>query len=155
MLKKLTVAGLTAFAISGCSNDAAPVSEADAPAAPAAVTAQPVAPVEVVALSAADQGRACRAAIASVMGREPSIIRVMSRADDIVRVGYTRDDGTKWQNECRVTGNNVEWRSYENGRSGRWRTEDSINVTFKGGDIIHVSQASNGDLLDDTDYTVR
>jgi predicted NAD/FAD-dependent oxidoreductase len=165
MRKRLTVAGLIALVASGCSDGTASVSDVDAPTQPAAsavavtapapLTAQPAAPVEIAALSNADQGRACRAAIASVMGREPSIIRIVSRADDVVRVGYTRDDGTKWQNECRVTGNKVEWRTYENGRSGRWRTEDSITVTLKGGDVVHVRQTSYGELLDDADYTVR
>lgn len=88
-----------------------------------------------VSLSERDQGRICRAAIATVMGRDPSVIRVIGSQSGIVDVRYTRDDGTIWTNRCRVEAGRVTWAAVENNRPGRWRTEDSITYRIEGDEI--------------------
>lgn len=47
-----------------------------------------------------------------------------SESDPMVRVYYMRaDDGTKWEYDCKFSGNRVYWRSANNnnGSPGRWR----------------------------------
>ncbi|MBI2260282.1 MAG: hypothetical protein HYU62_01255 [Caulobacterales bacterium] len=106
--------------------------------------------VAPVAMTAKDMGRVCRAAIATVMGRDPSIIRVTATNGNIVDVRYTRDDGTVWSNRCRVESGRVTWAAIENGQPGRWRTED--NITFSAdGDQITVTES----IMGTETYTVR
>lgn len=113
-----------------------------------AAKAEPV--VAPVAMTAEDMGRVCRAAIATVMGRDPSIIRVTATNGNIVDVRYTRDDGTVWSNRCRVESGRVTWAAIENGQPGRWRTED--NITFSAdGDQITVTES----IMGTETYTVR
>ena len=124
-------------------NDAA----ADAMAAAPATDSAEAAPV---AMTTKDMGRVCRAAIATVMGRDPSIIRVTGTNGNIVDVRYTRDDGTIWSNRCRVESGRVTWAAIENGQPGRWRTED--NITFSAdGDQITVTES----IMGTETYTVR
>lgn len=112
--------------------------------------------VQAVALSGEDRGRVCRAAIASIMGRDPNIIRVTSQDGINVRVAYTRDDGTRWAQACRVHDRGyVEWAGIERGQQGRWRNEDDIRFEIRDGDAIHIRQSSMGELIDDDVYEVR
>lgn len=90
---------------------------------------------EPVSLSDDDKGRVCRAAIASLNGRDPAIIRVVSNEGDTYRVRYTRDDGTVWTNDCRVGDGTAEWRMVENGQPGRWRSEDTIRYSIDGASV--------------------
>lgn len=108
----------------------------------------------VSTISAADRGRICRAAIASIFGRDPSIIRVLGQADGIVRVRYSRpDDGTVWTNECRVNASTVDWRAVDNGRPGRWRTEDTLRFKQDGASIT-VEQFMNGEHINTKTHAV-
>lgn len=117
---------------------------------------QPEATPRPVALTSTIRGRICRATIASIMGRDPNIIRVVSNSGEVVRVRYTRDDGTVWNQQCRVsTDGQVTWAGIENGRVGRWRTEDAISYTVEAPNRIRIRQSSMGELLDDSVYTVR
>lgn len=119
-------------------------------AAPATDPAKAEAEVAPVAMTTKDMGRVCRAAIATVMGRDPSIIRVTATNGSIVDVRYTRDDGTVWSNRCRVDSGQVTWAAIENGQPGRWRTED--NITFSvDGDQITVTES----IMGTETYTVR
>lgn len=67
-----------------------------------------------------DQARICRAAIGAVMGRDPRIIKVDKEDAGIVHVSYARpDDGTIWEQRCRLEGARVLWAT----RTGRWRDD--------------------------------
>lgn len=60
----------------------------------------------------------CKAAIATIMGRDPKIIRVNKVDADVIYVSYTRaDDGTLWSQRCRIDGAKVIWAT----STGRWR----------------------------------
>lgn len=121
-----------------------PTSGPDAVAPVALAAPKPVMPEpEPVALSSGDMGRVCRAAIGTVMGRDPAIIRVTSTNGNIVAVRYTRDDGTVWSSQCRVEPGKVTWAGIENGTPGRWRNEDSITYSLDG-DRITVTESMMG-----------
>lgn len=162
---------LSAFVlVAGCSQEPAPTANekvsdddafaiamaaADAAAAENDATGGPAPKTEtVVALSDADKGRVCRAAIASLMGRDPSIIRVISASGGIHRVRYTRDDGTVWTNECRVGNGTAEWRAFDNGQPGRWRNEDTIRFTLDGS-TINIQSFMSGELVTNDTYEVK
>lgn len=162
------IIALTALTtIAGCSQEPAPtpsevsadeafaVAMAAADVAAEENDAAPAPKIEtVVALSNADKGRVCRAAIASLMGRDPSIIRVISASGGIHRVRYTRDDGTVWTNECRVGNGTAEWRAFDNGQPGRWRNEDTIRFTLDGS-TINIQSFMSGELVTNDTYEVQ
>lgn len=130
---------------------AANEASADAMAAARAADSTKAQPeVAPVAMTAKDMGRVCRAAIGTVMGRDPSIIRVTATNGNIVDVRYTRDDGTVWSNRCRVESGRVTWAAIENGQPGRWRTEDNISFSADG-DQITVTES----IMGTETYTVR
>jgi hypothetical protein len=116
----------------------------------AAIAAAQPTPAPVTQLSQKDQGRVCRASIATVMGRDPSIIRVVANDENIVSVRYTRDDGTVWNSRCRVEAGQVTWAAIENGQPGRWRTEDTITYVIDG-DQITITESMMGTET----YTLR
>ena len=88
-------------------------------------------------LAASDLSRVCRAAIAAMNGHKPRILKVMSNKDGVVRIRYARpSDGKLWKNDCRVSGNQVEWRPVDAEGPGsgesRWRSSDyGEKVTYK------------------------
>jgi hypothetical protein len=123
-------------------------------AAGATAASQPAPVVEQASLSDADKGRVCRAAIASLNGRDPAIIRVISTKDDIHRVRYTRDDGTVWTNECRVGTGTAEWRMVQDGQPGRWRNEDTIRFTVDGS-AINIQTFMGGEPVTNDTYEVE
>ncbi len=109
---------------------------------------------ETVVIADADKGRACRAIIAGLNGRDPGIIRVISSEGDQYRVRYTRDDGTVWTNDCIVGNGTAQWRMVENGQPGRWRNEDTINFTIEG-EKIDVQTYMDGELITSDSYDVN
>lgn len=161
MKRFFAVAALATLTACGNSTDTSssttPEEAGNAVAADAAATAaaNPPAPaVETVSLSDADKGRVCRAAIASLNGRDPAIIRVISTKDDIHRVRYTRDDGTVWTNECRVGNGTAEWRMVQDGQPGRWRNEDTIRFTVEGS-TINIQTFMSGEPITNDTYEVE
>lgn len=111
-------------------------------------------PSSVLGLSNEDKGRTCRAIIASLNGRDPNIIRVISSEGEIYRVRYTRDDGTVWTYECGFGAGVAQWRMVENGRAGRWRTEDTIQFSSDG-PKISVNTFMDGEPMTSDTFTVR
>lgn len=107
-----------------------------------------------VVIADADKGRACRAIIASLNGRQPDIIRVVSHEGDQYRVRYTRDDGTVWTNDCIVGNGTAQWRMVEKGQPGRWRNEDTINFTVDG-EKIDVQTYMDGEPITSDSYSVK
>lgn len=118
-------------------------------------TVHPPAPVK---LTEADEGRICRAAIAAINGRQPDIIKVVKRSGEIIRTRYTRDDGKVWTNECRVSGDKVEWRTFDvdgpGTGPGRWRDEDDVRFVVSGQSIT-ITQHMDGDFVGKETFTVR
>jgi hypothetical protein len=108
----------------------------------------------LVSLSDEDKGRVCRAAIASLNGRDPAIIRVISSDNGLYRVRYTRDDGTVWTNECSVAEGSAQWRMVENGQPGRWRYEDTVRFTVDG-PTISINTFMNGEPMTSDTYEVE
>jgi hypothetical protein len=62
----------------------------------------------------------CRAAIASIKGRDPKSIKVALIRDDVFFLTYTRPiDSFVWTYRCRVEGSRVVWAD----EPGRWRND--------------------------------
>lgn len=85
----------------------------------------------------------CRAAIASIMGRDINIISGDGSNGGDIRVSYVRpDDGTSWLYKCRVDRNAkaISWGMSD----GRWRTEITYQII---GDTLKIfdSQTSSED----------
>ncbi|MDT3250401.1 hypothetical protein QZQ97_05575 [Serratia sp. root2] len=71
----------------------------------------------------------CKAAISTIMGRDPKIIKVKMLKSGDFELSYKRPtDGSLWGFGCKLTGDNqIMWRSgaEPNNRNyiGRWRTD--------------------------------
>ena len=71
----------------------------------------------------------CKGAISVEFSKPIKIIKLRnntprySESDPMARVYYMRADGTKWEYDCKFSGNRVYWRSANNnnGSPGRWR----------------------------------
>jgi hypothetical protein len=62
----------------------------------------------------------CRAAIASVKGRDPKLMKVALIRDDVFFLTYSRPiDSFVWTYRCRIEGSRVFWAD----EPGRWRNE--------------------------------
>jgi hypothetical protein len=86
-----------------------------------------------------DQQQICRATIGAVMGRDPRIIKVSSVDLGIIHVSYLRpDDGTLWEQRCRIDGQKVVWAT----KSGRWREDpmDEVITYTATGALLTINQ---------------
>jgi len=76
----------------------------------------------------------CRAAIASIKGRDPKLMKVALTRDDVFFLTYTRPiDSFVWTYRCRIEGSRVVWAD----EPGRWRNEpkdDKISFEAIDGD---------------------
>ena len=62
----------------------------------------------------------CRAAIGSLMDRDPKLFRLTRTDGDILFLSYVRSiDNFDWTYRCRIRGNRVIWAS----EPGRWRED--------------------------------
>ena len=62
----------------------------------------------------------CRATIGAIMGRDPKIIKMDKAEADVIHVSYIRaNDGTAWNQRCRIQGMKVIWAT----ETGRWRDD--------------------------------
>lgn len=73
-------------------------------------------------------GRLCAAAIGSIMGLTELQVGIQHETPVIARVGYQRSDRTQWTYDCRFDGSHITWRTVEDGRPGRWRTDPTDEV---------------------------
>jgi len=110
-------------------------------------------------LSNSDRGRACRAAIAVLMGRDVEIVTTDRIENRIAYVSYVRpDDGTHWAYRCRFSDNRVVWSSVDGSEFGRWRDHaadetlvytasvDTVSITelhADGSSVLRIMQVSN------------
>lgn len=70
----------------------------------------------------------CKAAISTVMGRNPSVMSIDRVSGNIIYVSYVRaDDGSHWSYRCKLNGSRVVWSS----KTGRWRNSQfDSKITF-------------------------
>lgn len=77
----------------------------------------------------ANVGQVCKAAAASMFGRDHKIMKLDKIESGIAYVHYIRkNDGTRWAIKCKLINDQVMWASNNPDSSGRWRDhpEDSI-----------------------------
>ena len=74
----------------------------------------------------------CRAAIATIAGRDPKAMQVTRIAGDVLFLSYVRPiDNFVWTYRCRIEGNRVVW-AYD---PGRWREspkDDKVSFEILG-----------------------
>lgn len=62
----------------------------------------------------------CKAAIATVMAKDPAIIQTRPAVDGTITLSYIRSsDRSTWSYKCKTNGNQIMWGSL----SGRWRND--------------------------------
>lgn len=99
---------------------------------------------------------ACRAAIATIMGRNPATIKGRKIEGGLIHVSYIRpDDGKRWQARCRIDdANHLTWAAFDafgDGQQGRWRDEDAVEFTVKG-KAMHVAVSTGGELVSEDTF---
>lgn len=91
-----------------------------------------------------DQQQICRATIGAVMGRDPKIIKVSKVESGIIHVSYSRpDDGTIWEQRCRIEGQKVIWAT----ETGRWREhplDEVITYAVTGASLTITQKFTDG-----------
>lgn len=152
-----------AFVLAGCDKSAEREAQARSEAEWARQNAPKMAALNVKGVDEAnsakisidDAGRVCRAAIASLMGRDPSIIAVTSNDGAHINVSYrTMNDGKVWRNHCSIIGDRVNWAAILDGAQGRWRTEDDIRYVLSG-PSIKVTVRTDGELVSEKSYQIE
>ena len=109
-------------------------------------------------VSSDDRVLICRAAIATIMGRSISIITGTEAGNGVIRTYYKRpDDGTTWQNACKLVGDRAVWASVRSdGSIGRWRDDQlDSTVTFRLNDRKVTIEESFGDGSSTTESYLR
>jgi hypothetical protein len=112
---------------------------------------EPVA-IQPVTLSDTDLGRVCRAAIASLNGRDPAIVKIERLELGVAYVRYARPgDGKVWKNRCKAFGDKVIWSTVDldgpGTGPGRWRThpaDENVTFRFEGDEIIITTAFGDG-----------
>jgi hypothetical protein len=84
----------------------------------------------------------CRAAIASIMDRDPKMMQIARIAGDVVFLTYDRPiDNFVWTYRCRIEGNRVVWGD----EPGRWRDGPKDDKVFfevvEGGKQLRIVKA--------------
>lgn len=73
---------------------------------------------DAVAQEASERAMICKAAVATVMGRDPAIIKIGQDGDEIVSLSYRRSGEQKlWSYRCKIVADRVIWAA----DPGRWR----------------------------------
>jgi hypothetical protein len=74
------------------------------------------------------QEQICKAAIGTIMRRDPSTIKISKTEAGVTYLSYVREnDGTNWAYRCKLENEKIIWAT----DTGRWRThpEDSV-ITY-------------------------
>ncbi|WP_319587778.1 hypothetical protein [uncultured Desulfobulbus sp.] len=86
----------------------------------------------------------CKAAIGTLMGRDPSTMTITKVEDAVTYLHYIRkNDGSKWTYRCKIEGDRVIWAS----DTGRWRTDpqdESDTFTSSGNSLTIYEKYSDG-----------
>ncbi len=74
-------------------------------------------------------GKVCKAAVASIFGRDHRIMKLDKTADGVAYVHYIRpDDNSRWAVKCKLDEGRVIWASNNADNSKRWRTDPLDDV---------------------------
>ncbi|MBJ8875057.1 hypothetical protein I5412_08680 [Citrobacter koseri] len=78
----------------------------------------------------ANVGQICKAAAASMFGRDHKIMKLDKIQSDVAYVHYIRkDDSTRWAIKCKlIDDDQVMWASNNPDSSGRWRNDPADSV---------------------------
>lgn len=82
-------------------------------------------PMEAAAVTSVPESSLCKAAIATIMNRNPATMRTRGQGDSTL-VSYTRSDGNRYTYKCKLKGNRVLWGNSD----GRWRTHPADSKVF-------------------------
>lgn len=99
---------------------------------------------------------ACKATIALINDRDPSSMRGSKLSDGLVHVTWrSPDDGKRWQARCEMIGNDqLRWAAFDafgDGQQGRWRSEDSVEVSVSDGQL-HINLDQSGVIKKQESY---
>jgi len=101
--------------------------------------------------SDAENVLACRAFAASFGGYDLEIIEGLTATDGYARASYVRPlDRSKWAYACKFEGDRLIWAADENGRLGRWRTEENIQYIITESNVTIQQIWSDSSLSEDT-----
>ncbi len=102
----------------------------------------------------ANVGQVCKAAAASMFGRDHKIMKLDKVESGIAYVHYIRkDDGTRWAIKCKLINDQVMWASDNPDSTGRWRDNpaDSVVKYSVSGKKLTISEVySDGSSTDNT-----
>lgn len=102
----------------------------------------------------ANVGQICKAAAASMFGRDHKIMKLDKIQSDVAYVHYIRkDDSTRWAIKCKLIDDQVMWASNNPDSSGRWRNDpaDSVVKYKVDGNKLTISEVySDGSSTSDT-----
>lgn len=106
----------------------------------------------------ADVGQVCKAAAASMFGRDHKIMKLDKVKSGIAYVHYIRqDDKSRWGIKCKLIGDQVLWASDNADSSGRWRDDpmDSVVKYSVSGKNLTITEAySDGSSTKNT-YPIK
>lgn len=93
-------------------------------------------------------GQICKAASASMFGRDHKIMHLDKVESGIAYVHYIRqNDGTRWAIKCKLIGDQVMWASDNPDSTGRWRddrADSTVKYSVNGKKIIITEAYSDG-----------
>lgn len=102
----------------------------------------------------ANVGQVCKAAAASMFGRDHKIMKLDKVESGIAYVHYIRkDDSTRWAIKCKLINDQVMWASDNPDSTGRWRDNpaDSVVKYAVNGKKLTISEVySDGSSTDNT-----
>ena len=102
----------------------------------------------------ANVGQVCKAAAASMFGRDHKIMKLDKVESGIAYVHYIRkDDSTRWAIKCKLINDQVMWASDNPDSTGRWRDNpaDSVVKYSVSGKKLTISEVySDGSSTDNT-----
>lgn len=96
----------------------------------------------------------CKAAIATIMAKDPSIISINSETAGVIALSYYRPSDAKlWSYRCRIEGEKVIWAS----ETGRWRTHPADEViAFKLSDnAVTISEKYTDGSVNEGQFSLR
>jgi len=93
-------------------------------------------------------GKVCKAAVASMFGRDHKTMKLDKIDDGIAYVHYIRpDDNSRWAVKCKLDGDRVIWASNNADNSKRWRTDpldDVVKYSIKDKTIKITQEYTDG-----------
>lgn len=88
----------------------------------------------------------CKAAIATVMAKDPAIIQARPAGDGTITLSYVKSsDRSTWSYKCKTSGNQIMWGSL----SGRWRNDPmdgKVSFQKKDGTLSVQEKYSDGSV---------